>query len=251
MEFFDTVRGARLEHLNSRFVHLFATVEQDEIINFDPPSKYLVLVCGANSSGKDTILTQLRGRLGELGIRSRFIAKYLTRPQRPGESDNVHMDPTWADPSSEYVFLTVKKFSRNADIVSKYEKEGFQYGFSRADLMSHSENDRILLGVYGDINKLPEEVAAIEEDFDRKCIVYIIRSDVRELESRTRRRAGFLKEISRIHVDEVHVDAARIDHLLKGPNEFKPYTNTNDDNPDNVAERILRDLLLQMELIGS
>lgn len=248
VDFFDASHASRLNSLNTAFNSLFSNVTIDMIERSAPNDRWLIVLCGPSSSGKDTILAQIRGRLIDLGVTSEFLRKITTRPERPGERNVISQQ--WMDPSSGYEFVSAEKFLGRRDIVANYEKYGCSYGFVGSHLTSERRQDKILFAIFGDIDALAEVVPNIERETKRRVLVYLLRADLGELESRLKRRRGFVEAALQVRLDELKADYARIERLIKRRGNFKYFTNANVDDPDRVAEMLLRDSLFQMGMLS-
>ena len=247
IDFFDASHASQLNNLNLKFNSLFSDVRNSVLRRMTPAERYLVIFCGPSSSGKDTLLGRIRGRMIDLGVRSNFVQKFTTRLARPGEQ--MISSEQWTNPSSEYNFVSIDEFNRNEDITGKYEKYGHYYGFSSRNLLSKAKQDAVLFGIFGDIEAVPANVEEIENLTGRKCLVYLLRTGLPELEARLSRRQGF--EVANVtkRLEELRSDYALIERLIRDRGNFKYYTNANVDNPDSVSEIMLRDILFQMNML--
>jgi pyrimidine deaminase RibD-like protein/guanylate kinase len=249
IDYFDSSRSAIIDSINYLFYKRFGQVSKAELQQFVPSQPYLFIFCGASSVGKDTLLSRIRGRMISLGIKAEFVKKYTTRNERPGET--YVLNELWHDPSSKYVFLSEEEFHSTTDIIGNYEKYDEFYGFSSSHLKSPKKSDRVLSAIYGDIEEVQTLVNTVEHSFGRKCRVYLLRAELSELASRLERRRGFSKEIGMLRMEEMKIDVVRIERLIRHRGDFQYYTNGNDDNPDRIAELILREMLIHMEILKS
>jgi len=222
-------------------------VEASEIANKPAIEKTLVIICGPSAVGKDAIASRLRGRLDILGIEATFPLKYTTRPQRLTE--DIPIDGRWFEPSSQYEFLDEVEFKDRPNIVGVYHKYGFQYGFSSDSLASDQSNMKFQICIYGDLDSLADFRKKVEDNFNRKVFVVLLQSPKEDLMPRLDTRPGMTGEVIRLRKPEMIRYLARVQRMSLGGDHIV-MDNSNIDNPDDITEMIMRDILERIGYIN-
>ena len=223
------------------------TIQAREIISLRDPPRSLIILCGPSAVGKDAIGSRMRGRLDQLGIEARFPRKSTTRPKRYQE--DTPTDGRWFEPSSQYEYLSEEEFNTRTNIIGKYEKYDYLYGFQEEDLRSNNIRNRFLICIYGDIHSLPEFAKIVEKDYNRMVSIVLLQASEEELRTRLDARPGMLREVIEIRKKEMLRDVARVKRVDFGADHIT-IENSNIDNPDDVTEKLLRTLLSKIDYIN-
>ena len=205
----------------------------------DPPG-ILIMLCGPSAVGKDAIASRMRGRLDQLGIEAQFPQKYTTRPIR--KQEDTPIDGRWFEPSSQYEFLTDDELNTREDIIGKYDKFGYSYGFDKKEFKNKGLMNKFLICIYGDLYSLADFKKEIEEKYARKVFVVFLQAPDKDLFTRLDTRPGMPGDVIEIRKKEMIRDIARLERMHVGGDYIRT-DNSNMDNPDEVSEKLLRIVL--------
>ena len=208
----------------------------------DPPG-ILIMLCGPSAVGKDAIASRMRGRLDQLGIEAQFPQKYTTRPIR--KQEDTPIDGRWFEPSSQYEFLTDDELNARDDIIGKYAKFGYSYGFDKEGFKNKGLLNKFLVCIYGDLHSLADFKKEIEKIYTRKVFVVLLQAPEKDLLTRLDTRPGMPGDVIEIRKKEMIRDIARVERMHFGGDYIK-VDNSNADNPDEVSEKLLRIVLREI-----
>lgn len=223
------------------YPHDLAEISPVDLKTGDLTESHLILICGPSAVGKDAIGSRLRGRLEKLGLSAAFAKKYTSREPRETENEGIEdlVDGRWPEPSSNYEFLKENQFESHEDVIGFYEKYEHQYGYSLKHLRSQAKKYQILIGIFGDLERIEAFAETVREKTKRRVLIFLLAAPTHELERRLDTRIGMSSEIVRIRRKELRLDIARLQRLPFTSRNVIRLGNENSDNPDKVCELLL------------
>lgn len=179
--------------------------------NFHPDGT-LFIISGPSGAGKTTLINEVRGQLGSIGITLYFSVSHTTRTPRAGEVDHIN-----------YHFVSHERFgqmSQNGEFIEHAWVHEQRYGTSKAEVLSrlHDGQDVIL-----DIDYQGASQIANDPDLKHRSLnVFIFPPSFEHLERRLRDR-GLNTE------SEIQTRLQKAIDEIDAGKEFYQYVIINDD----------------------
>ena len=160
------------------------------------PAPLVIVLSGPSGAGKDAVLSAMKARSLPLA----FIVTNTTRPQRPGEVDNMH-----------YHFVSQQEFKRLVDgreLLEHAEVYGHFYGVPRAPVrqaLAQGKDVIIKVDVQG--------AMTIKKNLNGAVLTFLMPPSLEELAQRLKGRNTESLEDLEIRLDTARSEIDRLPHF--------------------------------------
>ncbi len=165
--------------------------------------KTIFLICGASSTGKDTLASLVKENLYYRDEKTEFsyCKKYTTRDRRANEGFDEYSKKL--EPSGNYIYCKTLEEMKSYKIDLEYTLYGCHYGLSKEDLSSSEPSKHHLACIYGKLENIANVKQEIFEKYNRIPFSILIKAPIEALNHRINGRHTMSKSEKSDRVKEM------------------------------------------------
>ena len=160
------------------------------------PAPLVVVLSGPSGAGKDAVLSAMKARSMPMS----YIVTNTTRPQRPGEVDNVH-----------YHFVSQQEFKRlidGHDLLEHAEVYGHFYGVPKAPVRQAMEQGQDVI-----IKVDVQGAMTIKKNLNGAVLIFLMPPSMEELAQRLKGRNTESRGDLEIRLDTARSEIEKLPHF--------------------------------------